>query len=723
MVFTCDNCDRNFTSLRGLNIHRSSCVRNYVNRTQSHYDATLEDDLNYNNEDIETAMIVNMDEILIEREIIITPNLPSYKKCNEITSSVTINNTPGDRYEHLINSAYNETIFWRKNLFMLPSGKAGKSLIRELTFWLDQFNRETKLYGIALKVFMLIPNLLMQKPSQQSKAKEHNNKLSERLQLWKEGNIETLLKEGRTIQKRLTSGKSRKQTDISRIFAKLMMEGKVTAAIKFLSDNSDVGVLPASNEVIQELKTKHPHPALIQNETLLNGPINKVENSYFDNINEDMTKLAARRTKGAAGPSKLDAEQFKNILVSNRYRHEGKELREQIALLARKLATTTVDPSAIEALIACNLIPLNKNPGVRPIGVGETLRRIIGKAIGWVLKNDIQEAAGPLQVATGLESGAEAAIHAMKEIFEDDNCEAVILVDASNAFNSLNRQVALHNIQYICPQFATILINTYRNHSRLIINNEKEILSQEGTTQGDNLAMSFYALSTTLMQGTLRSIPSVKQVWLADDATGAGKITPLRQWWDIITTEGNKCGYYVNESKSWITLKDELKLEEAKSVFAGSSLRFTTAGKRHLGASIGTTDFRREYATEKISQWCEEVKKLAEIAISEPQAAYAAYTHGEMLKFNYFMRTIPGMEEYLDPLDAIINDQFLPALLGTTITEQERQLFKLPVKDGGLGMPVLVEKANIDFQSSKFITAPLVAVIVSQDYNIPRKML
>ena len=80
------------------------------------YDATLENDLNYNNEDIETAMIVNMDEIIIEREIIITTNLPSYKKCNEITSSVTINNTPGDRYEHRINSAYNETIFLRKNL-------------------------------------------------------------------------------------------------------------------------------------------------------------------------------------------------------------------------------------------------------------------------------------------------------------------------------------------------------------------------------------------------------------------------------------------------------------------------------------------------------------------------------------------------------------------------------------------------------------------------------
>ena len=54
------------------------------NRTQSHYDVTLESDLNYSNDDIETAMLVNMNDI----------NLTSYKKYNEITYSVTITNTP-----------------------------------------------------------------------------------------------------------------------------------------------------------------------------------------------------------------------------------------------------------------------------------------------------------------------------------------------------------------------------------------------------------------------------------------------------------------------------------------------------------------------------------------------------------------------------------------------------------------------------------------------------
>ena len=75
--------------------------------------------------------------------------------------------------------------------------------------------------------------------------------------------------------------------------------------------------------------------------------------------------------------------------------------------------------------------------------------------------------------------------------------------------------------RYISPHFPKILINTYRNPSRLIIDSGKEILSQDRTAQGDNLAMSLYALITLLVQNSLRSTSPIKQVWLADDATGA----------------------------------------------------------------------------------------------------------------------------------------------------------------------------------------------------------
>ena len=176
----------------------------------------------------------------------------------------------------------------------------------------------------------------------------------------------------------------------------------------------------------------------------------------------------------------FDADQFGRISCSKKFKNEGKALREQIAILAKKIAISIVDPSCLEAFVACRLIPLNKNLGVRPIGVGEVLRRIIGKTIGWVLNQDIQEAASPLQASTGLKGGAEAAIHVMRDIFNEESTDGVILVDASNAFNTLNRQVALHNIQYICPPFATVLINTYRMSSRLFVTGGREIASQEG---------------------------------------------------------------------------------------------------------------------------------------------------------------------------------------------------------------------------------------------------
>ena len=117
-------------------------------------------------------------------------------------------------------------------------------------------------------------------------------------------------------------------------------------------------------------------------------------------------------------------------------------------------------------------------------------------------------------------------------MFEDDRIDVMILADARNAFNSLKRQATLHNIRVICPQIATILVNTYRRPARLIILGASDIYSLEGTTQGDNLAMAFYALGITPLVNTLQiTSPEVRQVCLADDISGAGSHVDLIMWW------------------------------------------------------------------------------------------------------------------------------------------------------------------------------------------------
>ena len=121
----------------------------------------------------------------------------------------------------------------------------------------------------------------------------------------------------------------------------------------------------------------------------------------------------------------------------------------------------------VQALNACRLIALDKMPGVRPIGVGEVAKRIIGKAILKVIKEDIRRVVGPLQMCVGYDNGVEVAAHAMQAVFEDDHTEAVLLVDAENAFNSMNRKVALFNILHTCPAIGPALINTYRSQPKL----------------------------------------------------------------------------------------------------------------------------------------------------------------------------------------------------------------------------------------------------------------
>jgi hypothetical protein len=164
----------------------------------------------------------------------------------------------------------------------------------------------------------------------------------------------------------------------------------------------------------------------------------------------------------------------------------------------------------------------------------------------------------------------------------------------------------------------------------------------------------------------------IYQVWLADDATGAGTLKKLKTWWNLVETEGRKYGYIVKPSKSWLILKDLQNLQAAETLFADTSIKITTEGKRHLGAAIGTEEYKNTYITEKVDEWCERMKKLSTIAKTQPHAAYSGYILGEQHKYTYFLRTIPNISDILKPLDNVIEQEFIPALFGTAISPKER---------------------------------------------------
>ena len=224
-----------------------------------------------------------------------------------------------------------------------------------------------------------------------------------------------------------------------------------------------------------------------------------------------------------------------------------------------------------------------------------------------------------------------------------------------------------------------------------------------------------YALAVVPLIHKLRNnSPGVKQVWFADDATGAGSCEDLRQWWVQIDHLGPTFGYHPNGVKTYLIVKEEHD-NKAKALFADTDVHITINGKRHLGATLGANTFTEEYISSKVREWVKEITHLSAVAITQPHAAYAAFTHGLSSHWTYISRTIPGIQDLLHPLETAIHQHFIPALTGReACSSAERDLLALPVRLGGMGLVNPLSESTHAFEASKRITAPLVALIVAQ---------
>ena len=306
----------------------------------------------------------------------------------------------GEVFREKIYSAYEEVVHWRRNLFQVPSGSSGKAFVSELARLFQAYADSSSLECIAMKAITVIQIVLLQKPSRTSKSKDHVKHLQRRLDLWLQGDLETLLDEGKCIQNRLGNvTQASSDETVSRIFRDLVIQGKVQSALRYLSRNTSGGVLKLDDLIPETkdgetnmrstrdiLEEKHPKGRDADPRTLVEGDPNHVNPVIFESLDGDAIRQAALHTNGAAGPSGLDALAWRRLCCS--FKSASNNLCTALASVGRRIASTYVDPEGLAAFVACRLIPLDKCPGVRPIGVGEVPRRIIAKAILKTIGNE-----------------------------------------------------------------------------------------------------------------------------------------------------------------------------------------------------------------------------------------------------------------------------------------------------------------------------------------------
>ena len=113
------------------------------------------------------------------------------------------------------------------------------------------------------------------------------------------------------------------------------------------------------------------------------------------------------------------------------------------------------------------------------------------------------------------------------------------------------------------------------------------------------------------------------------------------------------------------------------------------------------------------------MKILWEFAKSQSQAGHGEFCFDEQNKFSYFLRTISEMNNLKTSVDEIVQNVLLPAIIGETISEKERELYSLLVWSRGLDILLFSEKTCNELENSLIITAPLVALIITQGTSLP----
>ena len=183
MIHSCYQCSRNFQTAAGLNIHNGRVHKTIpiLESTQNASGSLEAVDNTTRNEGILTQ--IAQDETQEE------PGLPTHIVQDGTGESfpTTLPVAPGDVdtsvplqsegpmfawgeatsgvFIQNMNTIYEKVVFWKKNLFKLPSGAAGKSFIKECTRLIKAWTSKSALRAIALKCIMIMPHLLLQKPA------------------------------------------------------------------------------------------------------------------------------------------------------------------------------------------------------------------------------------------------------------------------------------------------------------------------------------------------------------------------------------------------------------------------------------------------------------------------------------------------------------------------------------------------------------------------------
>ena len=520
-----------------------------------------------------------------------------------------------------------------------------------------------------------------------------------------------------SLASRPCSHSNQKSKALSKICA-LTQIGRISKAARLAdnlarADNSDDG-LPTSQ--VTRDRAISALPELFPADSVLDDLGEQIDDEWdhgrplqitASDVAAAIAKLSIDRASGSSGWSN---RLLKHLYVGSEP-NDQQLIADAFASFFNKLLKGRVSDHIRSYLtdVRLCLIPKSDNPLLptyRPIGVGETIFRLLGRTILAKIGKDIGKKIAPHQLAVGIPGGVEiaASIAGMLEAINDsqtaeDTPFAMMSIDIKNAFNSIRRSYVLQGLRNYCPSLIPFFSIVYGKAVNLRWSDGSVIgKASTGVIQGDPLSTLYFALGMQPLlielNAKLRRIQADRNhssyskpgllFAIADDITILARTETLFELSASLPSLFARYDLPLNQSKTWI-MGPQVHLQDGETNLPCRTMR---DGGKILGTPVGDIHFILSWLHDHFRDNSPPLQILGNLP------ARAAVT---LLKFSYNSRM-----DYLRKTssEVVVNtgifaeyDALIDSAILTTGIADDRDrihaLRALPLNHGGLGMPHL----------------------------------
>ncbi len=601
---------------------------------------------------------------------------------SQVPPSVHVSCTVPSQAWQFIRDLSVETILRASPPRTINTIKSGsKALFQECCLYVMRQIRDNPLDESPWKLFFLLPRMLLSPLSRGGRASSKQVKsLYHQFLNFEWGSLAKF----NESQPSKTTVDNRLETRKAAL--RLIRCGELSRASRVFMSS---GLAPPTSQTVKKLSDKHPKSKKeISQRKYTSDQISLSRSQLFKAIQSSPNG-------SGTGPSGWRYEHFRVLL-------ENEELADCLYFACSCIAQGNLPDPVTSLLSSSRLIALPKpNGDVRPIAIGETLRRLTAKAMCMQKRSDFANFFHPLQHGVATDGGLEMLVHHVQLLLEEDCDRIFVKTDVKNAFNSVHRQHLLEQVSSRHPDILHHVSQMYSKPSSLLFQQGGSpviIQSEEGIHQGDPLGPALFSTAIhPILSDLQNSNPSIRVLAYLDDVFMVGlpqdvlsALDDLRPAFEAIglSIANHKCKIYSGLDSPCLSSN------------TASSIPVTSDGTVILGTPIGRDDFifaSCDDTAKSGSQLCDKLVDLGDV-----QSAMLLLRYCHVPRLNHLARTVsPALLLPAARIHDSLTRKTFTLLMGyENIGDKPWAQASLPIRVGGFGMTPLVSLSQCAFVSS-----------------------